>query len=125
MLSLVLIHLTSYAVPYGCWLSALVVDRSNPSVFLLGFSLHTYRSTLLAVDAKQSGAGDTLSFGGGVICNWHVLSAGRVLTVAISCVACVWCGSGLDHGARVSGHVVGVWWSSVSHVCDAFNGYIC
>ena len=62
-------------------------------------------SSHLAPDAKLSGAGATFIFGGGVIYIWHVLSTSHVLAVAISCIACVWCGPGLYHVARVSGQV--------------------
>ena len=48
-----------------------------------------------------------------VIYIWHVLSISDVLAVAISCITCVWCGSGLDHVARVRGHV-----------CGAFNDVV-
>ena len=36
---------------------------------------------------------------------WHGLSASDMLAVAISRIACEWCGSGLNHVARVCGHV--------------------
>ena len=53
-------------------------------------------------------ARDLLSaLGGGIIYNWHDISASGVLAVAISCIARVWCGSGLHHVARVSGHMCG------------------
>ena len=38
-----------------------------------------------------------------VIYIWHTRSASEVLAVAISCIARVLCGSGVDHVARVSG----------------------
>ena len=49
--------------------------------------------------------GATLIFVGGVIHIWHVLSTSDVLAVAISCIAGVYCGFGLNHVARVSRHV--------------------
>ena len=49
----------------------------------------------------------TLLVGNLVIYIWHVFSTRDVLTVAINCIACVYCGSGLDHVARVSEHVCG------------------
>ena len=50
----------------------------------------------------------------------HVLSASDVLAVAITCIACVWCG--LDHVAHVSGHVCGevVCHTCVLHITMAF-----
>ena len=40
-----------------------------------------------------------------MIYNWHFVSASEMLAVAIDCSAGVWCGSGLDYVARMSGHV--------------------
>ena len=42
-----------------------------------------------------------------VIYIWHILSTSDVLAVAMSYIACVWCGSGLDNVALVGGHVCG------------------
>ena len=58
-----------------------------------------------------------------VIYIWHTRSASEVLAVAISCIARVLCGSGVDHVARVSGQTR-LWYGNVSHVSSAFNDYV-
>ena len=58
---------------YNWWLSHLVVLKSN-------------NTSHVALGGKQSGVVATLTFGGGVNYIWHVLSASKVLAVAISCI---------------------------------------
>ena len=58
-----------------------------------------------ALDMLHLGTATALRVGGLVIYIEHALSANEVLAVATNCIALVWCGSGQDHVARVSGHV--------------------
>ena len=89
---------------YWWWLSHLVVHRSNSSTNLLSFSYGIFHTPHVAPGAKLSGAGATLIFGGEVIYIWH---ANEMLVVAVSGIACVCRGSGLNRVAHVSEHVCG------------------
>ena len=54
-------------------------------------------------DTLRSNPGIALLVGKLVIYVWHTRSAGEVMAVAISCIACVLCGFGVDYVARMSG----------------------
>ena len=60
-----------------------------------------------ALDTFRLGPGTAWPVGRLVNHIWHGLSDGDVLAVTVSCIACVWCGFGLDHVACVSGNVCG------------------
>ena len=60
-----------------------------------------------ASDTVRRGPGTTLLMSKQVIYIWHVPRNNDMLVLAIGCIACVYCGSELDHVARVSEHMCG------------------